>query len=71
MGCKTSKVTNICNNEWIIAKNKADIIYNYRLKNYNPILHGTRKYYMSIILNEYKLNCIPLQFRNEFNTNFN
>lgn len=71
MGCKNSKVMNYhsyTNNEWIIAKKNADALYQYRIKNYNPLLHGTRKYYMSKVQNEYKLGCIPTHLRS--NNNF-
>ena len=63
MGSSSSK-----NNEWAIAEEKrakeqAIRNYNYRIKNYNPIIHGDRYIYMYQVEAEYELECIPKYLR--------
>ena len=50
-------------NAWEIAKKKADRIYNYRIQNYNYLIHGPKDLYMIQIEAEYELQCIPEQYR--------
>lgn len=45
MGSSSSKTTNT--NDWEMAQQRATKVYNYRLKHYNPIEHGSREYYMA------------------------
>ena len=61
MGSSSSKSSN--NNDWETAKQKAIKIYNYRLKNYNPLQHGPREHYIVQIEAEYELECIPEYIR--------
>lgn len=69
MGSKSSKVTGIYNNneEWINSKKRAEALYLYRVRNYNPLVNGTRKYYMTKVETEYKLACIPPHLRSDIN----
>lgn len=69
MGSKSSKVTGIYNNdeEWIKAKKSAEVLYLYRVRNYNPLIHGIRKHYMNKIQTEYNLVCIPPNIKNNTN----
>ena len=61
MGSSYSKTSN--NNDWQIAEQKAAKLYNYRIKNYNPLIHGPRHYYMLQVEAEYELECIPEYMR--------
>jgi len=45
------------------AKQRANKIYNYRMKHYSPLLHGPRDYYMLQVEAEYELECIPEYMR--------
>ena len=62
MGSSSSKSNNN-NNDWELAKKRAIKIYNYRIKHYNPIVHGPQAYYMIQVEAEYELECIPEYFR--------
>lgn len=62
MGSSSSKNTTN-NNDWEIAEQRAIKIYNYRMKNYNPLEHGPREYYMAQVQAEYELECIPEYLR--------
>jgi hypothetical protein len=46
-----------------MAHKKAMKIYNYRVKHYNPLEHGTIEYYMAQVQAEYELECIPEYLR--------
>mgnify|MGYP000474354450 CR=1 FL=1 len=61
MGSSSSKTAN--NNDWEIAQQRAIKVYNYRIKHYNPIQHGSRDYYMAQVQAEYELECIPEYLR--------
>jgi len=64
MGLSSSKNTNANdNNDWEIAKKRADNIYNYRIKNYNYMRHGPQELYMLQVEAEYELECIPEYLR--------
>jgi hypothetical protein len=43
--------------------NKAVKIFNDRLKNYNPMLHGNYYYYLQCIQAQFELDCIPEYLR--------
>jgi hypothetical protein len=45
------------------AKQRATKVYNYRIKNYNPIIHGPIEFYIIQIEAEYELECIPEYMR--------
>ena len=61
MGSNSSKQhnNNLANTSWEAAKKNADKIYDYRIKHYNPLVHGPICYYMLQVEAEYELNCIP------------
>lgn len=61
MGSVPSKRTN--NDDWDESEKRALIIYNYRIKNYNPIEHGPPTQYMLRVNAEYELECIPEYLR--------
>jgi len=61
MGSSSSKSSN--NHDWEMAHKKAMKIYNYRVKHYNPLEHGTIEYYMAQVQAEYELECIPEYLR--------
>ena len=65
MGSNSSRNANYSdkNYNWGIAKQNADKIYNYRIKNYNQMIHGPLQVYMTQVEAEYELECIPLGFR--------
>ena len=65
MGSNSSRTANYSdkNYNWGIAKQNADKIYNYRIKNYNQMIHGPLQVYMTQVEAEYELECIPLGFR--------
>ena len=65
MGCSNSSHNYASENEdtWETAKQRASKLYNYRIKNYNPIIHGPIDYYMVQVEAEYELECIPLYMR--------
>lgn len=45
------------------AKQRANQIYNYRVKNYDYLIHGPYHYYMLQVEAEYELECIPEYMR--------
>jgi hypothetical protein len=49
--------------EWEIAKKQAIRNYNYRLRNYNPLLHGPHDIYLLEISADYELECLPRYVR--------
>lgn len=61
MGSSSSKTTN--NIDWEISQQRAIKVYNYRIKHYNPIEHGSQKYYIAQVQAEYELECIPEYLR--------
>jgi hypothetical protein len=65
MGSKSSKNSNCSNKNynWDLAKQNADKIYNYRIKNYKQMIHGPMQVYMIQVESEYELECIPLGLR--------
>ena len=65
MGSKSSKNSNYYNKNynWDLAKQNADKIYNYRIKNYKQMIHGSIHVYMIQVESEYELECIPLGLR--------
>ncbi len=65
MGSNSSRNSNYSdkNYNWGIAKQYADKIYNYRIKNYNQMIHGPIQVYMMQVEAEYELECIPPGFR--------
>jgi hypothetical protein len=65
MGSNSSRNANYSdkNYNWTIAKQNADKIYNYRIKNYNQMIHGPIQVYMTQVEAEYELECIPPGFR--------
>jgi hypothetical protein len=48
---------------WENDKKKANRIYNFRIQNYNYLIHGSRDFYMIQVEAEYELECIPKQYR--------
>lgn len=54
---------NTVNCSWEVSRKNANKIYNYRIKNYNPLVHGPREYYMVQVEAEYELECIPEYYR--------
>jgi hypothetical protein len=69
MGSNSSRNANYSdkNYNWTIAKQNADKIYNYRIKNYNQMIHGPIQVYMTQVEAEYELECIPPGFRGKNN----
>jgi hypothetical protein len=69
MGSNSSRNANYSdkNYNWGIAKQNADKIYNYRIKNYNQMIHGPLQVYMTQVEAEYELECIPPGFRGKNN----
>lgn len=65
MGSVPSRRTN--DDDWEKAKKRALGIYNYRIKNYNPVEHGPPTQYMQQVEAEYQLECIPEYLRSENN----
>lgn len=63
MGLNSSTQYNTVNADWGVAKQNANRIYNYRIKNYNPLVHGPMHYYMLQVEAEYELECIPEYYR--------
>ena len=63
LNSSTQYNTNTVNMDWSVAKKNANKIYNYRIKNYNPLVHGPREYYMLQVEAEYELECIPEYYR--------
>ena len=49
--------------DMVSARKRAIQIYNYRVQNYNYLVHGPREYYMMQVEAEYELECIPEYLR--------
>ena len=61
MGASSSK--NTSNKDFETSEQRAKRIYNYRIKNYDPMKHGPRDVYMLQVEAEYELECIPEYMR--------
>jgi hypothetical protein len=62
MGCSDSSYE-YPDDAWESAQKRARTVYNYRLKHYNPSIHGPYHYYMLQVEAEYELECIPEYMR--------
>ena len=61
MGVPNSKlVKKLDTDTFVNAELKARKVYNYRVKTYDPLLHGSREIYMKAVEAEFELNCIPV-----------
>ena len=63
LNSSTQYNTNAVNMDWNVAQKNANVIYNYRIKHYNPLKHGPKHYYMLQVEAEYELECIPEYYR--------
>jgi hypothetical protein len=61
MGVPNSKLVKKPDTDTFVnAELKARKVYNYRVKTYDPLRHGSRELYMKQVEAEFELNCIPL-----------
>jgi hypothetical protein len=64
MGVSSSKFNKKYDTDTFVnAEQKARKIYNYRIKTYDPLIHGPRENYIMRVEAEFELNCIPEYMR--------